>query len=64
MKGAINVRKYKRYALRRYAERTGRKPSAYVAEAWERYQIGKLGLSARRANQRHGTKPRNKWRAA
>lgn len=58
------MRRIKRSMLRAYAERNSINPSSFVAEAWERYQIRKLGLSARRANQRHGTRPRNKWRAA
>ena len=58
------MRKYKRYALRRLAERRGMKASTFVANAWDRYQIKRVGWSRRRMNQRHGTKPRKKWRAA
>ena len=58
------MRRIKRSMLRAYAERKGIKTSSYVAEAWDKYQIRKFGLSVRRANQRHGTRPKRKWRAA
>ncbi len=58
------MRKYKRAIYRAYAERKGLKASEFVYNTWDRLQIKKRGLSMRRANQRHGTKPRYKWRAA
>ena len=58
------MRKYKRAILRAIAERKGVKPSDYVAETWDKLQIGKVGWPTRRRNQRHGTKPKRKWRAA
>ena len=58
------MRKYKRYAMRRYAERKGIKASRYISVTWDTLQIRRVGWSARRMNQRHGTKPRWKWRAA
>ena len=58
------MRKYKRAINRAYAERKGIKASRFVAETWDKLQIRRVGWSARRMNQRHGTKPRNKWRAA
>lgn len=58
------MRRIKRSMLRAYAERKGIKPSSFVAETWDKYQIRKLGWAVRRANQRHGTRPKRKWRAA
>lgn len=58
------MRRIKRSILRAYAERKGIKTSSFVAETWDKYQIREFGLSVRRANQRHGTRPKHKWRAA
>ena len=58
------MRKYRRSIYRAYAERNGIKPSSFVAETWDKYQIRKFGWAVRRANQRHGTRPKRKWRAA
>lgn len=58
------MRKMKRSILRAYAERKGIKPSSYVYETWDKYQIRKFGWSVRRANQWHGTRPKRKWRVA
>ena len=44
------MRKYKRYAMRRYAERKGIKASRYVRDARERYQIKKVGRAVRALN--------------
>lgn len=52
------MRKYKRYALRKLAERTGQKPSKYVALAWDRYQTRLRGRKTRLLNQKRGTKKR------
>ena len=56
------MRKYIRYGLRVYAEKNGIKPSAFVAEQWERLQIKRYGIAARSRNVLHGTKPAYKWR--
>ena len=58
------MRKHKRAIYRAYAEQNGLKASEFVHNSWEHYQIKRRGLSVRRQNQRHGTKPRRKWRAA
>lgn len=56
------MRKYIRAMYRIYAEKNGIKPSAFVAEQWERLQIKRYGMATRRRNVRHGTKPSYKWR--
>lgn len=56
------MRKYIRYGLRVYAEKKGIKPSAFVAEQWERLQIKRYGKAARICNVLHGTNPAYKWR--
>ena len=58
------MRKYKRAIYHAYARKNGLKESKFVGDSWDNYQIRKIGRSARRMNQRHGTKPRWKWRAA
>lgn len=58
------MRRIKRSMLRASAERKGIKPSSFVSETWDKYQIRKFGLSVRRSNQRHGTRPKRNWRAA
>lgn len=56
------MRKYIRFMYRVYAEKNGIKPSAFVAEQWDRLQIKRYGISARSRNVLHGTKPAYKWR--
>lgn len=58
------MRKLRRSIYRAYAEQKGLKASKFVHDSWEYYQIKRRGYSARRANIRHGTKPKRKWRAA
>ena len=56
------MRKYIRAMYRAYAEKKGIKPSAFVAEQWDRFQKVKYGVTQRRLNVLHGTKPARKWR--
>ena len=58
------MRKYKRYAMRRYAERKGIKASRYVRDAWEHYQIKRVGRAVRAFNWWRSTRPKRNWRAA
>lgn len=56
------MRKHIRAMYRIYAEKNGIKPSAFVAEQWERLQIKRYGKATRSRNVLHGTKPAYKWR--
>lgn len=58
------MRKYRRTIYRAYAERKGIKASRYVREAWERYQIKKVGRAVRVFNWWRSTRPKRNWRAA
>lgn len=57
------MRKHQREILRRQAERKGVKASRFVHEKWDKLQRKKLGVSARRHNIAHGTKPKRLWRS-
>lgn len=56
------MRKYIRAMYRAYAEKNGIKPSAFVAEQWDRRQKVMRGAAVRYMNVQHGTKPAYKWR--
>lgn len=55
------MRKHMREILRRRAERIGVKASRYVAQAWNKHEVRKLGEGQRARNRAHGTKPRRLW---
>ena len=54
------MRKHMREILRRQAEKKGVKPSRYVRQIWDKYQIKKVGIHRRASNAIYGTKPKRK----
>ena len=55
------MRKRIRSILRAEAERHHVKPSKFVANAWHRYQVNRVGWTGRRINQAKGTAPKRLW---
>lgn len=63
----MKTRQIMRNGMRRYAELNSFKPSKYVHDTWERFQIkllggGKKGVKIRAINQAKGTRPKKNWR--
>lgn len=58
------MRRLKRGILRHRAEQKGVKPSRYVAAAWHKLQVAKVGEAMRKRNKEHGTKPKRRWKPA
>ena len=63
----MNSRKIMRNGMRKIAELRGFKPSKYVHETWEKFQIslfggGDKGVKMRAINQAKGTHHKKNWR--
>lgn len=56
------IRKVIRNGMRHDAEKKGVKASKWVRNAWDRYQLKKVGAKKRRINQAKGARPRRTWR--
>ena len=57
------MRKYKRLAIRLYAQNHGVKhPSEFVQKMWERYQIKKYGTKQVAINRARGTHKKHLWK--
>lgn len=57
----MSTRKFIRKMLKVKAEHIGVKPSKYVKETFDRYQIKKYGRIRRLINQAKGTHPLKNW---
>lgn len=56
------MRKFIRNKLRAEAEKMGVKPSLYVRNEFNRYQVKKYGVTKRLINQAIGTHKRKTWK--
>lgn len=56
------MRKIIRNMLRKQAEKMGVKPSRFVADNFDKYQVDKYGKTRRRINQAKGTRARRTWK--
>lgn len=59
----MSMRKYIRAMSRGEAEKMGAKPSKWVRNEFDRYQIKKYGGKRRKINRAKGTHRRNTWKA-
>lgn len=63
----MNSRKIRRNGMRKIAEFRGFKPSKYVHDTWEKFQIsllggGEKGVKRRAINQAKGSRLKKNWR--